>query len=178
MSISRRGSIASARTSNPLLTFNFPPPTITDQQDGSAVYVLGLKFSVNTPCTCVGIEYFTPLTAPIDTAEFTLWNADTELVIETKSYQLQPADLGREFQVMFTTPRALSVGVNYMATYHTNNLAPTRYTATSLVGWPQTEGPLVANASNGWYVPWNSLVYPNNVSAFANNYHVGPVVQL
>ena len=180
MSLVRRGAISDGVVTGPTeWTFDFPAPGITDQVDGSAIYILGTKFSVSEACTCTGIEWFSALTAPSDDMEFTLWNADLESVLETKVHTVHPVDdVGIELQVMFDAPEVLAPGTNYMATYRTIDSAPTRYTATSLYVWPQTDGPLIADASNGWYVAWHELVYPNNVSAFANNYHVGPIVEV
>jgi hypothetical protein len=155
-------------------SFDFGTPQIPNAIDGEALYVLGCKFQVSETVSCVGIEWFVPLTAPAADVTFSLWAVSGETQLRTKVVTIHPVDdVGELTQFLFDSPIELSPSTDYLASVHTS-----RYTATSLYVFPQTDGLLTANASNGWYVGWGTVVYPNNVSEFANNYHVSPIIEV
>lgn len=173
----RRGAHPPSGDEPTLYTFDWGAPALPNAVDGAAVYTLGVKFQTAEALPCIGVQWHSTLTAPTGSMAFTLWGVTGQNILATASATIDPVeDVGQLLNVLFDDPVALAVGVDYMATFHTEDLAPTRYCVTTTYPWPQTDGPLVADAVNGWFVAWNDEVFPNNASGNTANYHVSPIL--
>jgi hypothetical protein len=152
------------------LTFDFAEPASPDLTDGVEL-ILGVKFSTDEALPCIGVEWRVPNTAPSGPCTFSLWNFTTTGKLAGKAADVT-ASAGQLVQVLFDTPVELAAGTNYLASVFT----PNRYVATPNHVWPQTDGPLTADADNGWFTVWPEDAFPTNQSGNDSNYHVSPIL--
>lgn len=153
-------------------TFAFGTPSLLDGYDGGVKYTLGTQFAISQSLRCAGVEWYVPATHPAAAVPFTLWNADTQTVVATKSVSISNADQSTLKRVLFTSPTApLSTSVNWAVSVFTD-----RYTASPGYTWPQTNGHLTTDALNGRLHAAGVETFPEVVSGNASNYHVSPVM--
>lgn len=151
-----------------LFAFDWGEPGGPDLNDSTPL-VLGVMFSVTQATQCYGVEWRAPDT-PVDAdVTFTVWNAGTQARLATVTQTVATSGLVR---ALFAEPVDLAAETDYMASIHT----PDGYVGTFPYDWPETQGILVADADNGWFVGWPEEVFPNNESGSAANYHVSPLV--
>jgi hypothetical protein len=108
------------------------PPTLTDAQDGTQDYNMGLQFSLTAPGYCYGVEWNpTPNSnTPVPTGGCIaqLWNADTSTLLESVAFTATPGSVQQ--RIYFNKQPALTTGVNYIVTVYT-----IRYVFRAMTSW-------------------------------------------
>lgn len=152
------------------LVFTWGAPTLPDQIDVGEDYTLAVQFTVSQDCTCVGVQWRVPDTAPSGQCAIVLWDVATETLLSSANFT---AVAGTTQRVYFA-PGDESALVT-TATYRAGIYTPDRYVATTSYAWPETQNILTATTNNGWLqvAPGN---YPNIESGNDSNFHVSPVV--
>lgn len=155
------------------LAWGNPVPNLLDADDGSTRYNMGVIFGVVAGKNCVGVQWRVPTNAPSPTNtpfpvghSVSLWNADTEVLMESKTFTPVP---GGYQDIIFDTERALVPGTNYIAAVYTFHYV---HRAGS---WPVTSPSGNIVADNG------RLVADAGPSAFPSGtfnawYYVSPLV--
>lgn len=154
--------------------FDFGTPALTDLEDATVRYTLGVEFETSVALSCVGVQWFVPGTAPTEDATFSLWETAGGTALTTKTITVTGAMEGTLISVLFDTPVTLDADIPYRVSVFTFE----RYVATTNFTWPHTDGILTAGADNGWLHSDGAVNhYPDIESGNAANYHVSPILR-
>lgn len=150
--------------------FTWPAPGLPDNLDPGEDYVLAVQFTVSQDCSCVGVEWQVPTTAPSGTCAAALWDTAGPTLLASADFTPNANTLQR----VYFDPEDIAALVT-TGTYRAGIYTPDRYTATTSYTWPETQGLLTATANNGWL---QTAVgnYPDIESGNDANFHVSPVV--
>lgn len=103
--------------------FTFPTPVNPDWPDSNTN--VAVRFGVTTAGDFMGLRYWRPATYSAGGTVFGM-NHDTLTVIASPVAEPVGGTLGAFVDLLFTTPVAITPGVNYLACYHTSRYGFTR----------------------------------------------------
>lgn len=142
-------------------------PTIPIDSDVGLV-TLGMKFTSTQAGTIVGVRYYKSA-GDGGTHVGSLWSSTGQL-LATATFTQESASGWQT--VTFDNPVSIAAGTTYIVSYHSNaHYADTPDYFTSA----HTNGPLTAQAGNGYYVYGTDNAFPTNQSGNNTNYWVDPI---
>ena len=145
-------------------TLGLPDPVATNVNDGAQIYDLAVGFSTLSDGQGLGVEWFTPLSAPGITPVVKWWRVSDGALLASKSFT---AVAGTRQQIFFDDPIDVPAG-SYRVSVET-----IFFTLTSdWAGWPASSSGMVTANPDGWLHVEPG--FPDNGVRTAL-YHVSPI---
>jgi hypothetical protein len=143
-----------------------PDPASPNVNDGVQEYDLAVGFTTLVDASAVGVEWFTPISAPGVTPTVKWWRVSDQALLASKSFT---ADSGVRQQVMLDAPVSIPAG-GYRVSVHTIFFTLTF----GWTGWPASSDNMVTANPDGWLNAGPG--FPNSPSS--SLYHVAPIIEL
>jgi hypothetical protein len=135
-------------------------PAIPNDPDAGFVN-LGMKFTSSQAGSIVGLRYYKGV-GDGGTHVGALWSS-TGTLLASATFTQETASGWQT--VTFSSPVSIAAGATYVASYHSNG----HYADTeNYFAAARTNGPLTAQAGNGYYSYGNNLAFPTNASGGVN----------